>query len=159
MMSLSAGGEYIIDASYIKTVAFSIEWGGDGVQDGDVFGASIVMFDRQGRFVDGVDARRVRSRRGPRVAFGPSSGRREQFAVDLRDPLQEGVFAYFLVLNGRTDSSDLRKLGNIRVRLINGDTNIVENCRYEVSVGAATTSLLLARAWKDPKNNKVSSSY
>ena len=146
-----------INISHSNTVRVDISCSTEGIQGGDEFGASIVMFDRQGKFIDGVDARRVRSRRGPLVTYkDPSSSTMlAEFVVNLKDPLQDNVFVYFIVLNGRNDSSDLSKLGQIRMRIINGEKHEIENCRYNSTPSVSVNSIILSRVWKDPKNLKV----
>jgi tellurium resistance protein TerZ len=154
---LSCGGEFTVDTSYLHSLGLTVECGGDGVQDGDRFGASVVMFDRQGKFIDGVDARRVRSRRGPLVTY-ESTGGREEFVLNLTDPLQDNVFVYFIVLNGRTDSSDLSKLGHIRVELLDGEVH-KPMCRYVAKSRSVGKSILLARVTKVIGQQKVGCSY
>ena len=150
---LISQNQFRTDISYISTAKFLVRTNSDRAQESDSFGASVVMFDRQGRFIDGVDSRRVRSRRGPLVTHRFDSNG-EEFILDLKDPQQDNVFVYFVVLNGRNESSDLRKLGSISVDMINADSE-VKYFNYSISVNDSCGASILMKFQKDIENPNV----
>ena len=161
LVSLVSKQEYRIDTSYMQSLVISVRWiEPEGVWPGGC-GASIVMFDRQGKFIDGVDARRVRSRRGPLVTHGRidlAVGLGEEYEISVRNSRQQEVFIYYVVLVARDNEVNLMNYTGIAVTVKDGDSKM-EMCKYLCQVENSATTLVLTRLWKAPSNNKVTILY
>jgi stress response protein SCP2 len=169
--NISRFGEHPTDVSKMKTtLSFGVGW--DLKQLGGVastyeYGASLVMFNASGGFIDAVDARKKKSRKGPPATYDSVLTHdgfmcdKEQFSVDLKHRNQQSVFAYFLVLCARTEAATLQDLQNVYVRVLDGKSK-KEDCRYDVDIAASTlpssTACVAARITKNPNNRKVSTS-
>ena len=153
-VSLSEGDEYILDTSTMSSVQFGLNW----ELPKEDFGAAVVSFDKLGHFIEGVDMRRPQSRTGPAIKYSslgvPKGGK---FEVDLGGSAQENVFCYFLVVAGKLESSELRQLGAISTRLLDGN---IEFCCWKANVNMESSSaVILARVWKSNDNPKVYTMY
>jgi hypothetical protein len=131
----------------------------------DGVGASVVMFDRLGGFIDAVDIRRPRSRRGPRLRYRNVRYSQdeadigaedvEEVLLDVRDPMQQRALCYFLVLCARDRATYLDDLATSYFRVVDGDSGLGK-CKYSPSEGAAkSTACILGRIHKDPLDDKV----
>ena len=152
-MMMEESDEYTLDTAEMKSVQISVSYD----LKSDEFSAAIVIFDKEGNFIDGVDARRCDSALSLcRHRFISTNGNfsTEEFSIDLFDPRQDRACFYFLVLTGRKSFSELRKLGTITTKL--SDNNI-EFCRYDANVYLESAgAIILARVWKNPLNQFVS---
>ena len=157
IVSLIQHEEHELDVSGIDSVAVHIGWDHNGSSNG-LYGASVVMFDREGRFVDGVDARRVVSRRGPKLSHHDHSIAtcgHEEFVVDVLDQKQDNVAVYYIVLNARNNDSTLKDISDYGVKVMYG-ANRTESCRYApVDVPPESQGILLARIYKNHGDQKV----
>jgi tellurium resistance protein TerZ len=148
----------VSDADAQISIHASWAYGARGTAE-DVFGASVAVFDRQGKFVDGVDSRRFVSRRGPRLTHhnhSTSRGGHEEIIINFADPKQENVSAYYVLVNGRCEGSDLARLEDVGVRILCGAKNM-ETCRYIVSpVSESARGLIFVQIRRHAEDSKVS---
>jgi stress response protein SCP2 len=148
-VSMAEHDEYRLDTSGMGSV--QLEFGQQIVSTD--FGVALVMFDRHGNLLDGVDARRPASRAGPAVRYHRAARDREEFSIDL-GPRQEQVFCYFLVLTGSKDTSELRQVGKVSTRLLDGGGT--EYCCWEADVYVESArSVVLARISKSAASPQV----
>lgn len=158
IVSLQQHEEHEFEVSDSKCVGIHVDWATRNNAVG-FFGASVVMLDRKGCFVDGVDSRRFVSRRGARLSHhGRDSvvGFGEDAVIDLTDPKQENISTYFVILNGRTVSSNLQDLNVVCVRVSCGSSGF-EVCRYAISnVTQLSRGVVLIRICKKADDSNVS---
>lgn len=162
--NISRFGEQSVNMTKMKQfVSFGVGWDfqGNNITSTYDYGASLVMFNEHGAFVDAVDARKKRSRKGPPTEYDKVmkhagfTNDREQFTVNLSHPAQQKIFAYFIVVTARSEEASLQNLDNVYVRMLDGKSK-KEEIRYNVEIpkDSSTTACVAARITKDPNNSK-----
>lgn len=148
--------QHEISTRGMKVIRFGFGWGGT-VESYECrnYSAAVVMFDKNGNFLDAVSATHARSKKGPHAVHrliedksGDGFADVEAAAVRLRnDGREQQVSSYFLVIycNDRIDGSSLHELNKgMYVRVVNGDNNI-ENCRFTAFVSTMFAILDLCK--------------
>lgn len=157
IVSLAKYEEYEFEMTDVQTLNIHSGW--TSSDRSAEFALSVVMFDRDGRFVDGVDGRRFNSRRGPRLSHhnhSTSDFGHEEIIIRMDDPKQENISAYYIVVNGRNKASDLRNLPDVGVRVLIGASETAEICRYiEPPTSCSYQGIILLRILRHREESKV----
>lgn len=147
VVSLGQFEDHHIDTKDMTAIRFGFGWSSaeaaTDVSSG-AYSASLVMFDRNGRFIDAVDSRHPRSKRGPRclhrrIPDKSGDGFADIEAVQLQlasaaPQRLSNVFAVFVVITAADPGASLSDLsGGMYFRVVHGNSN-KENCRYSVLV-------------------------
>lgn len=147
VISLKQFQDHAIDIHGMSAIRFGFGWSAHST-DIDIYNgkysAAVVMFDRNGKFIDAVDGFHPRAKRGPRSihrmipnksdnSFADIEGVQVQLR-DVNTAKQSRVFAYFVIITAKGVNSSLSDLsGGMYFRIVNGNNN-TENCRYTVGV-------------------------
>jgi hypothetical protein len=162
------GNEYRIDITYMSNIEFAFGWRSDDIPSSsprlqEDFGATLLMFDMSGKFMDAVDATTTQSRRGP-----PSHHRilpADGFGTDLIEITvhfkhilkrhdNNKTIIYVLMVSSRRDDVQLSDLRSMYVRVTDGGTKRPHG-RYDVSPERGASACVMARVWRNLANDQV----
>mmetsp|Transcript_311 Transcript_311/g.564 ORF Transcript_311/g.564 Transcript_311/m.564 type:complete len:641 (+) Transcript_311:236-2158(+) len=156
---LKENSQIAIDSIVSKNISFGVGWDTDVPNSSYAFGASLVIFDSSGAYIEDIDSERKQSDKGIPVEFKRVSrddgflSDKEEICFDVSNSVAQNITAYFLVLTATDVAYTLQQIKNVYCRVFDYTTK-VECCRYEVEFMEPATSCVLARIHWDTTTKK-----
>ena len=164
--------EYMIDITHMTHMSFSFGWSSTTKISMeklmDEFGAAMLMFDGEGKFIDGVDVLQKRSRRGPpckHVQVGLMSDRdntadNDEINIHIKHKSRtfdsnKTVF-YFFVFFAKHEFHDLSDIKSVYMRITDSKTKLPYG-KYVVKPPVGASGFVMGRAWRSFRDKHVSS--